>query len=177
MNVINLPQPDTNKALAIRILVSCVDPMGNAEKLPSILKAVHATLEEIDRNDKAKYQSKPKNIAVALSSEDLPDIVKQTVYEDYIVCLEDNVQLKMLKRHLMSKHGITFEQYKNKHNLPNDYPSVCMSYAKRRSEIAKDTNLGKSNKHARNGDIPAVRIVKNTVRMPIQTDIEDSFDL
>ena len=70
------------------------------------------------------------------------DYIKNSVKEDYIMCLEDGERLKMLKPHLERCHHMTPEQYRAKWNLPHDYPMVAPSYSRRRSEMAKDAGLG-----------------------------------
>ena len=68
--------------------------------------------------------------------------VKKSVFPDYIVCLENGKKLKMLKRHLKTSHDMTPEEYREKWNLPSDYPMVAPNYAKRRSALAKEIGLG-----------------------------------
>lgn len=65
------------------------------------------------------------------------DHQKNTVFDDYIICLEDNRKLKTLKRHLKAKYNMSTEEYKIKWGLPSDYPVVAPNYAEKRSEIAK----------------------------------------
>jgi len=50
----------------------------------------------------------------------------------------------MLKRHLKTVYKMSVEQYRERWGLPHDYPVVAPSYAKRRSQIAKNTGLGMS---------------------------------
>jgi predicted transcriptional regulator len=69
--------------------------------------------------------------------------IKKSVMPDYIVCLEDGKKLKMLKRHLMSTYNMTPEQYREKWDLPKDYPMVAPNYARIRSELAKKIGLGR----------------------------------
>ena len=38
--------------------------------------------------------------------------IRRSVTDDHIVCLEDGKKLKMLKRHLISDHGMTPEAYR-----------------------------------------------------------------
>ena len=68
---------------------------------------------------------------------------KKSIHKDYLICFEDGREFKSLKRHLKSKYNLTPEQYRAKWNLPDDYPMVAPSYAKRRSELAKNMGLGK----------------------------------
>ncbi len=69
--------------------------------------------------------------------------VRASVKPDHIVCLEDGVKLKMLKRHLMTHYNMTPEQYRARWNLPADYPMVAPAYAEKRRELAKQIGLGR----------------------------------
>ncbi len=69
---------------------------------------------------------------------------KKSIFPDYIVCLEDGKKLKMLKRHIKTSYGLTPEQYRERWNLPADYPMVAPNYAKQRSKLAKQIGLGTS---------------------------------
>lgn len=72
--------------------------------------------------------------------------LNQSVHDDYIICLEDGKQLKMLKRHLKSAYNMTPEQYRERWGLPADYPMVAPNYAKRRSSLAMEIGLGRKRK-------------------------------
>ena len=78
--------------------------------------------------------------------------VDETIKPACIVCLEDGKQLKMLKRHLMSKYTLTPDQYRAKWGLPASYPMVAPDYAATRSTLARELGLGK--KRAVGGGIP-----------------------
>lgn len=69
--------------------------------------------------------------------------IRASVKPDYIVCLEDGKKLKMLKRHLMTHYNLTPEQYRQRWNLPADYPMVAPNYAEKRRELAKKIGLGR----------------------------------
>lgn len=64
-------------------------------------------------------------------------IPKQTVFDDYIICLEDGKKMQMLNRHLKVKYHMSFQDYKQKWGLPIDYPSTCKNYSKIRADIAR----------------------------------------
>src|SRR6266436_2487852 len=68
--------------------------------------------------------------------------IKRSVTPDYIVCLEDGSQLKMLKRHLRNAFNMSPDQYRRRWGLPADYPMIAPNYAKKRSKIAKNAGLG-----------------------------------
>lgn len=69
--------------------------------------------------------------------------IKRSVTDAYIVCLEDGLKFKSLKRHLRSSYGMTPEAYRAKWGLPHDYPMVAPNYAQHRSQLAKQIGLGK----------------------------------
>lgn len=68
--------------------------------------------------------------------------VKKSVTPDHIVCLEDGKKLKMLKRHLKTAYDMTPEEYRDRWDLPADYPMVAPNYAKQRSKLAREIGLG-----------------------------------
>src|SRR6516162_2123599 len=68
--------------------------------------------------------------------------IKKSVTPDYIVCLEDGRQLKMLKRYLRTAYDMSPSQYRQRWGLPADYPLVAPNYAKTRSKLAKQIGLG-----------------------------------
>jgi predicted transcriptional regulator len=69
--------------------------------------------------------------------------IRASVKPDHIVCLEDGKKMKMLKRHLMTDHGLTPSEYRARWNLAPDYPMVAPDYADRRRELAKKIGLGR----------------------------------
>lgn len=68
---------------------------------------------------------------------------KKSVFDDYIICLEDGKQFKSLKRHIMTHYGLSPEQYREKWNLDMNYPMVAPKYAAERSNLAKQMGLGR----------------------------------
>ena len=69
--------------------------------------------------------------------------IRASVKHDHMVCLEDGKKMKMLKRHLMTDHGITPAEYRERWGLPADYPMVAPDYAEKRRELAKSIGLGR----------------------------------
>ncbi len=68
--------------------------------------------------------------------------VRKSITPDYLICLEDGKKFKSLKRHLRTHYDLSPEQYREKWNLPADYPMVAPNYAKARSSLAKRMGLG-----------------------------------
>jgi predicted transcriptional regulator len=67
---------------------------------------------------------------------------EKSVFNDYVICLEDGKKQKTLKRHLQSAHGLSPEAYRARWGLPPSYPMVAPDYAERRSVLAKSIGLG-----------------------------------
>lgn len=83
--------------------------------------------------------------------------VRRSVQGDYIVCLEDGLRVRTLKRHLGSAHGMTPQQYREKWGLPRDYPMTAPEYSERRSAMAKSLGLGRKMQEGRKAKAGARR--------------------
>ncbi|MDH7784026.1 putative transcriptional regulator [Ochrobactrum sp. 19YEA23] len=70
---------------------------------------------------------------------------KESIFEDYIICLEDGRRYKTLKRALMSRFGLTPDAYRRKWNLPSDYPMVAPASAKKMSALSRMEKDGAEN--------------------------------
>ncbi len=104
-----------------------------AAALPDLIRTVHQSLNALTDTPAAAPREKQKP-AVPIS---------KSVQRDYIVCLEDGAHLKMLKRYLRSRFGLSPEDYRRKWGLPPEYPMVAPAYAERRSDFARQIGLGK----------------------------------
>ena len=104
-------------------------------ELPSLIKDVHATLASL------------ANGALSTDAKTPAVPIKKSITDDFLICLEDGKKFKSLKRHLRSKYGLSPEDYREKWGLPFDYPMVAPSYARKRSELAKEMGLGKVEKY------------------------------
>ncbi|MER9227020.1 MucR family transcriptional regulator [Mesorhizobium sp. M0664] len=69
--------------------------------------------------------------------------IKKSVSPDFIICLEDGKKFKSLKRHIGTHYNLSPDEYRQKWNLPSDYPMVAPNYAATRSALAKSTGLGR----------------------------------
>lgn len=107
-----------------------------AAGLPDIIRTVHQSLHGLADSEDAG-ESVAQKPAVP---------IKKSITDDYIVCLEDGKHLKMLKRYLRTRYGLSPEEYRAKWGLAADYPMVAPSYAARRSQFAKSIGLGRSRK-------------------------------
>ncbi len=101
--------------------------------IPVVLRSVHGALA-CAAGAKAIDQTTGQKPAVPM---------KKSVTADYLICLEDGKKCKALKRYLRGRYNLTPDQYRAKWGLPRDYPMVAPNYAERRSQIAKQSGLGR----------------------------------
>ena len=133
--------PGSNDAL-LRMTADVVTAyVGNNTVAPTdladVIRTVHASLRQAQASE------------IAVSAAPKPAVpVKKSITPDYLVCLEDGRELKMLKRHLRTTYNMTPDEYRTKWGLDADYPMVAPNYARRRSEFAKQIGLGQKRRRA-----------------------------
>ena len=99
--------------------------------LPALIQSVHRSLA-------AAGTAEPAPAAL------MPAVpIRRSVFPNHIVCLEDGAKLKMLKRYLQVRYGMTPQQYRERWGLPVDYPMVAPNYTSHRSSLAKQAGLGR----------------------------------
>ncbi|MFP1130222.1 MucR family transcriptional regulator [Asticcacaulis sp. W401b] len=110
-----------------------------ASEVPQLILSVYNALSSLTAEDinPAEHQKAP-----AVS-------IKKSITDDYLICLEDGLKFKSLRRHLRTKYNMSPEDYRAKWNLPADYPMVAPSYAAARSNLAKQMGLGQGSRKKR----------------------------
>ena len=138
---INEGADDTLLTLTADIVAAHVSNNSVAvNDLPNLIQNVHAALSGISSN-RSSQEAKPE-----------PKVpVRSSVKPDFIVCLEDGKKQKMLKRHLMTNHNMTPDEYRQKWGLSPDYPMVAPNYAEQRRTLAKSIGLGTKRRRTRGG--------------------------
>jgi predicted transcriptional regulator len=116
----------------------------SVDEVPTLIESVHACLSSLatGRGPESDHDRAPA----------VP--VKKSITDEFIVCLEDGKKFKSLKRHLRTCYQMTPEEYRQRWNLPHDYPMVAPNYAKARSALAKSMGLGQGRNQGR-GQGPA----------------------
>lgn len=108
-------------------------------EIPNLINQIHAALKRVSAGHAATAAEPPKPAVP----------IKRSVTPEYIVCLEDGLKFKSLKRHLRTRYNLTPDQYREKFGLPPDYPMVAPNYAAARSKLAKDMGLGQQRRRRR----------------------------
>ena len=125
-------------------------------ELPKLIDDIHAALRSLGAPVSIEPEKKPEP---AVS-------VRKSIRADFIICLEDGRKFKSLKRHIRTRYGLTPAEYRQKWNLPADYPMVAPSYAESRSALAKASGLGQSRKAAASAPEPIVEAASAVADKP-----------
>lgn len=128
-----------DKSLLARITADVVSSYVSknkvaASELPGLITSVHNTFTRLSGQE-----------VFSPSLEQPPAVpIGRSITENHLVCLEDGMEFKSLKRHLKSHHNLSPEQYREKWGLPADYPMVAPSYSLKRSRLAREIGLGRA---------------------------------
>ncbi|MER8536655.1 MucR family transcriptional regulator [Mesorhizobium sp. M1005] len=104
-------------------------PVG---ELPKLIGDIHAALQGI--GTPATEPAVKQEPAIS---------IRKSITPDYIICLEDGKKFKSLRRHIGVHYNLSPDEYRQKWNLPADYPMVAPSYTAIRSAMAKSIGLGR----------------------------------
>ena len=122
--------PDETLRLAAQIVSAYVATHSvAADQMPNLIRDIYQSLTSLK-----VPEPEPSVPAVP---------PRRSVFNDHLVCLEDGQSMKMLKRHLLTVHQMSPADYRAKWGLPPDYPMVAPDYARVRSDLAKQSGLGK----------------------------------
>ena len=102
------------------------------EEVPELISSVFTALAGLGSDGAVEEQ--PAEPAVS---------IRASVKKEHIVCLDCGKKMKMLKRHLSTEHDMSPEEYRQRWNLPSDYPMVAPAYAETRRDLAVKIGLGR----------------------------------
>ena len=132
--IVNSDNNDMLMELAAEVVAAYVSHNSlPVSELPGLISAVYGALGRTTVALETTVAEKPKPAVP----------VKKSVTDDFIICLDDGKKFKSLKRHLMTHYNLTPEEYREKWDLPADYPMVAPNYAAARSRLAKQMGLGR----------------------------------
>lgn len=104
----------------------------SSDEVASLITNVYSALSGLGQQGAAEEPAREPAVSIRAS-----------VKPDYLVCLEDGKKLKMLRRYLRTNYNLSPEEYRERWNLPADYPMVAPNYAETRRELAKKIGLGR----------------------------------
>lgn len=132
-----------NKTILVELTADIVSAFvqhnhTTADALPGLISSVHNSLKGLEAVEITPEETKAKPTP-AVS-------IKKSIQSDSILCLECGKPHKSLKRHLSTAHDLQPVEYREKWNLPSDYPMVAPDYSAARSTLAKSMGLGNKRK-------------------------------
>ncbi len=95
---------------------------GLKSRWPQVREAARKAMEQ---TTKTKSTSPVEPAKPAREPYDPAVDPRASVFPDHLVCLSCGEHFKTISRHLKSAHGLSFEQYRDKWNLPASYPAIC----------------------------------------------------
>ncbi len=131
------PDPDTFAAdtFAAEIVAAYVsNNQVSPAELPGLIEMVRAALSTLGKPPQKVAEPEPPTPAVS---------IKKSVTPDHIVCLDCGKSFKSLKRHILTHHQLTPDDYRQRWNLNASYPMVAPNYADARSQLALSMGLGR----------------------------------
>lgn len=69
---------------------------------------------------------------------------QEAIQDDGIICLIDGEKRKFLSRYVRQVHGLSWEEYLRRFDLPADYPRTSKDVIEQRKELAIERGLGKT---------------------------------
>ncbi len=128
---------ETDSAVLPDVIRNVYNALASLQPEPVQVAPIHTHSEPVPHHhDHGEHQhSHAHNVYVHPS-------YGQTVFGDRLICMEDGLSMKMLKRHLLTVHGLTPDEYRAKWGLPESYPMVAPEYAALRSSLALASGLG-----------------------------------
>ena len=122
-----------------------------ASELPDLITTVHRSLSGLGISATVE-----KALTPAVS-------VRQSVRQDYVVCLDCGYRGRTLRRHISTRHGLSRAEYLRRWGLSRDHLLTAPAYSERRSTLAKQLGLGRKSKaEAATTSMPAESLTGNS---------------
>jgi len=72
--------------------------------------------------------------------------IRQSVRQDYVVCLDCGYRAKTLRRHISTRHSLSRDEYLKRWGLRKDHLLTAPGYTEQRSAMAKALGFGRKPK-------------------------------
>jgi predicted transcriptional regulator len=69
--------------------------------------------------------------------------VRRSVHRDYVTCLDCGYRGRTLRRHISIRHGLSWEEYRQRWGLRSNHPLTAPAYSEHRSTMAKACGFGR----------------------------------
>lgn len=125
-------QPDFT-AMTVQLLSAYFS--NNQVPAGDIAGIIEATRGALERKADVEVPAAPEHVPAV-------SIRKSLGSREHIISMLDGKPYKTLKRHL-AVNGLTPAEYRERYNLPKDYPMVAPAYSEQRRAVAEKLGLGR----------------------------------
>ncbi|WP_313231174.1 MucR family transcriptional regulator [Sphingobium yanoikuyae] len=125
-------QPDFT-AMTVQLLSAYFS--NNQVPAGDIAGIIEATRDALERKTTAETPAAPEYVPAV-------SIRKSLGSREHIISMLDGKPYKTLKRHLAT-NGLTPAEYRERYNLPADYPMIAPAYSEHRRAVAAQIGLGR----------------------------------
>jgi len=105
-----------------------------ADQISELITSVHRALGQLGR------PAQPEEVLTPAVS------VRQSVRQDYVVCLDCGYRARTLRPHINTRHGLNPDEYLKRWGLRRDHPLTAPAYSEQRSTMAKKLGFGRKPK-------------------------------
>jgi len=103
-------------------------------QVSELITSVHGALAQLGR------PSQPEEVLTPAVS------VRRSVHRDYVICLDCGYRGKTLRRHILTRHGLGPDEYRQRWGLRSNHPLTAPAYSEHRSTMAKVRNFGRKSR-------------------------------
>ena len=100
-------------------------------QVSELITSIHAALAQLGR------PSLPDEVLIPAVS------IRQSVRQDYVVCLDCGYRAKTLRRHISTQHSLSRDEYLKRWGLRRNHPLTAPAYSEQRSTMAKKLSFGR----------------------------------
>ena len=130
--VADTEQPDFT-AMTVQLLSAYFS--NNQVPAGDIAGIIEATRDALERKATVETPAAPEYVPAV-------SIRKSLGSREHIISMLDGKPYKTLKRHLAT-NGLTPAEYRERYNLPKDYPMIAPAYSEHRRAVAQQLGLGR----------------------------------
>lgn len=107
--------------------------------LPSLIAIVHIAIKGLATGEAGTDEA---GTGAAGSEKPTPAQIRKSIRPEGLISFIDGKPYKTLKRHLTA-HGLDPVSYRERFDLPRDYPMTSQNYSEKRSSLARSIGLGR----------------------------------
>lgn len=128
---------DTEKPDFTAMTVQLLSAYFSNNQVPAgdIAGIIEATRDALERKATVETAAAPDYVPAV-------SIRKSLSSREHIISMLDGKPYKTLKRHLAT-NGLTPAEYRERYNLPKDYPMIAPAYSEHRRAVAQQLGLGR----------------------------------